>query len=867
MTWGDLLSRLRALVFHARVEKDLEDEVDFHLAMGARKHMAAGHSEGDATRLARLEFGWIGHAKEECRSIRGIQPVETALQDVRYALRTFRRSPGFVFTVVATIALGLGLNTALFTLFNAYVLRPLSVRDPYSLYSFTWTNRAGGEHAFSWREYQEFEKTNRAFSEIVAVRPLYTRLDGRSSQGRLVTGNYFQMLGVGATLGRVLVLDDAAVPGRNPVIVLSYTAWQTQFAGRPDIVGTKVRVRGYPMQVIGVAQLGFQDLGEAPSEFWAPLTMAGRLEDGPDLFGAENPERLIIVGHINHGRSVAGVKAALLPLVRQMTSPLPEDKKATSILLQSKATAIPLTSELLVLFIPLLAAFGLVLLLACTNVANVMLARAMARQREVGIRLSLRAIRARLIRQFLTESILLSIAAAVLGLGISQITIQAALQAMFATIPQDMLELIHPVHLSLDWRVFAFVASTALTSTFLFGLAPAIQASRDDVMLATRGEFTSDVRPGRLRDGLVIAQITVCTLLLIACGALVRTALSISTFDIGFRTHGVIALNVVEKDRIHVLETLASDPGSDTIAAASSIPLGGPVPSITAFTQAGSVISMAYNYVSPEYFGILRIPIIRGRNFTSAEAASGIPVAIVSAAAAQHFFAAANALDQTIRISGNPTRNVRIIGVAGDIVTCCIPYGKDAALLYLPAVPSTAQRSLLIQVRGNVEVEKRRLYAALEARLPGAVDDIHSLDQYLAVGIYPFRAASLIAFAVGGLALLLTVSGIYGVLSYLVTQRTKEIGVRVALGATAGNVTGLVLKQSLRLATIGIALGVPLAFGLYRLLASQMIFMRVFDLLAFSAGIFVVASAALAAGYIPSRRVARIDPIQTLRYD
>ncbi|MFL6353264.1 MAG: ADOP family duplicated permease [Bryobacteraceae bacterium] len=867
MTWGDLFLRLRALVFHARVEKDLEDEVDFHLAMAARKHVAAGHSEGEATRLARLDFGWIGHAKEECRCVRGIQRLETTLQDVRYALRTFTRSRGFVFTVVATIAVGLGLNTALFTLFNAYVLRPLSVRDPYSLYSFTWRNRAGGEHAFSWREYQELEKANPAFSEIAAVRPLYTRLDGRSSQGRLVSGNYFQMLGVRPALGRVLAPDDAAVPGRNPVLVLSYSAWQTQFGSRPDIVGIKIRVRGYPMQVVGVAQRGFQDLGDAPSEFWAPLTMAGRLEDGPDLFGAENPERLMIVGRINYGRSVAGVKAALLALGRQMTSQLPDDKKAANILLQSKATAIPLTSELLVFFIPLVAAFGLVLLLACTNIANAMLARAMARQREVGIRLALGAVRTRLIRQFLTESILLSIAAAVLGLGLSQMIIRAALQAMFATLPQDMLELIHPVHLPLDWRVFAFMASAAVIATVFFGLAPAIQASRGEVMLATRGEFTSDLRSGRLRHGLVIAQITACTLLLIVCGALVRTTFSVSTFDIGFHTHGVIALKVVERDRIHVVETLASDTGTETVAAASSIPLGGPVPSITASRQDHSAFSTEHNYVSPEYFRILGIPIVRGRDFTSAEATSGIPVAIVSAAAAQRFFGNANALGQVIRLPGNPARNVRIIGVAADIVTCCIPYGKDAALLYLPTVPSKPTRSLLVRVRGNVEVEKRRLSAKLEAWAPGAVDDIHSLDQYLAVAIYPFRAASSIAFAVGALALLLTVSGVYGVLSYLVTQRTKEIGVRLALGATTGSVTNLVLRQSLRLAMTGIALGVPLAIVFYRVLASQMILMRVFDLLAFIAGIFVVASAALAAAYIPSRRAARIDPIQTLRYD
>jgi hypothetical protein len=407
----------------------------------------------------------------------------------------------------------------------------------------------------------------------------------------------------------------------------------------------------------------------------------------------------------------------------------------------------------------------------------------------------------------------------------------------------------------------------SLASAFLFGLAPAIQATRGDVMLAARGEFTSDLRPMRLRNALVIAQLTVCTLLLIACGALVRTTTAISTFDIGFRTHGVIAMHIVENGRTRVVNALASDTGVNEIAAASSIPLGGLLPAVTASGPSGSAISAAYNYASPEYFGMLRIPIVRGRNFTREEAASELPVAILSAAAAQRLFANADSLGRIIHVAGKPVRDVRVIGVAADVVSCCIPYGKDAALLYLPATPATSGTSLLVHVRGEVEGERRRLDGHLGGIAPGAVDDIHSLDQYWAAGIYPFRAASLIGFAVGGLALLLTVSGIYGVLSYLVTQRTKEIGIRVALGATTATVTGLVLKQSLRLAAIGISLGVSLELVLSRLLASHLVFLRVFDLLAFSAGIILVACAALAGGYIPSRKAARIDPIRTLRYD
>jgi predicted permease len=866
MILSDLLLRVRALLFRSRVEEELEDEVEFHLAMARRKHMRAGHSEEEATRLARLDFGRVGAVKEECRGVRGIQSFETALQDIRYALRSFRRSPAFVLTVSGTIALGLGLNLALFTLFNAYVLRPIAIRDPHSLYSFTWTDRQGRGHVFSWDEYQQLERDNPAFSEVAAAQYAYTRVDGHVFQGQLVTGNYFQMLGVGTELGRSLLPEDASAPGREAVILLSYQAWQNMFGGRPDIVGTKILVRGFPMEVIGVARKGFQDLSEVPRDFWAPLTMAGRLQDGPDLFGADHPERLSIVGRLRRGQRISSAKAILMAWSQRMTAQRPEDHKAAGILLQSKATSIPLTPELLIVFSPLMVAFGLVLVLACTNVASMMLARATIRQREIGVRLSLGALRGRLIQQLLTESILLSIPSAILGFIISRVTIEAALWAMFATIPNDMLELVHDVPRPVDWRVMAFMVFTALASAFLFGLAPAIQATRANVMSSVRGELTSDLRPARVRNALVIAQITVCTLLLVVCGALVRTTMAMSAFDTGFRTNNVIAMDVVRDSRRRVIDALGSDPGVDTIAAASSVPLGGLVPTVTSQAQNGPTISTAYNDVSPEYFEILGIPILRGRNFTQQESASETPLAILSSAAARRLFAGQDPLGQIVHVSGNPARDVRVIGVAADIVTCCIPYGKDAALLYLPTTPRTSG-SVLVHVRGEVEGERHRLDMRMAALAPGAIAEIHSLDQYRAAGIYGFRAASMIGAAIGGLALLLTLSGIYGVVSYFVTQRTKEIGIRVALGATTRTVVGLVLRQSLRLTAIGIVLGAALAIGVSRLIASQMIFMRAFDGAAMSAGLLLVLFAALAAGYIPSRRAAQIDPIRTLRYD
>ena len=397
-------------------------------------------------------------------------------------------------------------------------------------------------------------------------------------------------------------------------------------------------VRGFPMEVVGVARKGFQDLSEVPRDFWAPITMADRLQDGPD-FSALTILSASISSAASAGARACPVRRAILTAWSQrMTAQLPEDRKAAGILLRSKATSIPLTPELLIVFSPLVIAFGLVLVLACTNVASMMLARAVARQREIGIRLSLGALRRRLIRQLLTESILLSIPAAILGFIISRVTIDAAIRVMFATVPKDMLELIHDVPRPVDWRVIAFMVFAALASALLFGLAPAFQATRANVISSVRGEVTSDLRPVRVRNALVIAQITVCTLLLVACGVLVRTTMAMSAFDIGFRTNNVIAMDVVANSRRQVLDALASDPEVDTIAAASSIPLNGAVPTMTLRAENGPTISTGYNDVSPEYFGILGIPILRGRNFTKQESASETPVVILSAGAAQQPF-------------------------------------------------------------------------------------------------------------------------------------------------------------------------------------------------------------------------------------
>jgi predicted permease len=414
-------------------------------------------------------------------------------------------------------------------------------------------------------------------------------------------------------------------------------------------------------------------------------------------------------------------------------------------------------------------------------------------------------------------------------------------------------------------RVFGFVLAAAFASAILFGLAPAIQVTRSDVMFAARGEFTTDVRPARLRSVLVIGQVAVCSLLLISSGVLVRNSARINSFDPGFGTRGITVFNIGDKLRDRVIAGLQSHPEVASIAAASSTPLGGILPDATITPSPGSApVKSWYNRVSPEYFRMLDIPIVRGRNFSPDEAAGNLPVVILSTSAAGRLWPRADPLGRVMLIDG---RDVQVIGVARDIVTCCVLYGKDPSLVYLPSTPSAPGNSLLVRVHGDVEIVRHDLDARVSAFAPGAILEEHPLDQYRALATYPFRAASWIGCAVAGLALLLTLSGIYGVLSYVVTQRTKEIGIRVALGATTSRVTRLVLEQSLRLAGIGLAIGLALAAGVCKLVSAEVAFLQPFDALSFAAGIALVFCATVAAAWYPSRRAAGIDPITSIRYE
>jgi predicted permease len=869
MNRQDWMLRFRAVIFRRRVERDLEDEIGFHIEMQTRKNVAAGMSQPEAARRARIQFGGAAQVQEECRDARRVRIVETIWQDIRYAMRGFHRAPTFVATVVATIALGLGLVTALFTVLNAFYLRPLAVRDPHSLYDIFWVDRAGRGGDFTWPQYREFLAQNPALSEALAYHRAEARLDGRNVSGILVTPEYFRMLGVGATVGRPLLPEDFASPGREPVIVLSYSLWKRRFAGDPHVIGKKVLLRGQPFEVVGIAPSGFNGLGARPTDFWAPLTMAAAFDNGPDLFGPEHPAVLAIVGRLRPEFTVRQAQAGVTVWVQRFTASAPNDGKAAGSYFVSRATAKPFDPKNALMFTLVLLAFAVVLLIGCTNVANMMLARSLARQREIGVRLSLGATRGRLIRQLLTESLLLALPAAAVGLAVSRAMIGICLRVFLATVPPGIADVSARIpDLPVDHRVFAFGVAAALASALLFGLAPSVQATRSNIMQAARGDFGRELRPAGLRNLLVIGQIGICVLLLITAGILLRGVQTIESVDAGLSTRDNIAMTIEERFRARVLERLSTDPAIEILAAAGNAPVDRiPAVPVTPLER-GDTPRIATNSVSPEYFTLFEIPIVSGRNFTAEESRTAAPAAILSQSAAQRLWPNRNAVGRSLRLGADP-RIVTVVGVARDELSRWLMDGAEKTLVYTPAGAQTAGSKLFVRPRGDAETERRKLDAELSALDPNALVEIHKLQiqAWVTEDTYGFHLLYWMLSAIGLLALLLTLSGIYGVLSYAVSQRTKEIGIRMAMGATSRTVTGLVLKQSMRLAMVGAAAGCVAAMGVSRILSSALAVINTFDAAAFLGGMALVLAACAAAAWFPSRRASRIDPLMTLRHD
>lgn len=803
--------------------------------------------------------------------------LETLWQDVRFACRIFKRSPTVALTVIGTLAVALGLNATAYSFFNAYVVKPAAVRDPGSLYVASWESRGGFLHQFSWLEAEAFGRDMTAvFPETYVSMPqIATRINGRPAMGEFVTGNYFSLLGVPAFRGRMLQPSDSAVPGREPVIVLSHAAWMRHFGGDPAAVGRRLQIRGVYVDVVGIAPEGFVGMDLLPRDFWAPLTLLPAFEE-PDLFGPDQPRRLAVIGRLSDTHTEAAARAAILDWAQRTTAANPPETQATVAVLQPAATPIALSLSVLLAFAPLLVAFGLVLLTAAANLAGLMLSRATVRQREIAIRLSLGASRGRIVRQLFVESLLLALVASFAGFVLGRIVLDAGIRAVFATLPPVFSEYIRLLPVAPDARVLAALVAVGAGAAVLFGAIPALHATRHAGRIAAHGA-TPDGRTSRLRDGLVVAQITASALLVVTCGVLLRGSVAMAARDLGVTTRDVIEMRTRNRSNEVALATLRAHPLVETVAAASTstFAAGRLVIASAADARAAAPVRMPQKLVSPGFFEVYEIPLVSGRTFTEAEASGRAPVVILSQQAAATLWPGQNAVGRLVRLAPDtrvpgdvppPAPMVEVVGVARTVFSSL---GEAMhATIYSPMPIAGTNLNMLIKTRGgNVAAATRQIDADVTAVAPGVVEQVIAAEDLNRGRLYPFQAMSWTAGIIGSIALVLTISGIYGVLSYAVARRTKEIGIRIALGESAAGVVGLILRQSMRLCAIGLTIGLGLALAASAALSSTLVIINVFDPAAFSAGILIVVGACLAAAFFPARRASRVEPLVALRIE
>jgi len=801
-------------------------------------------------------------------------------QDLRFAWRTMRQSPTFVAMTVLTLAVGLGLVTVAFTVFNAYVLRPFAVRDPSSLHRIGWRARDDGGQQFRWRDYEELRDRRDLFDAVIAESTRFVSSNGRSLAAFLVSDNYFEALGARFVLGRPLSSGDADGSAGNAVVI-SYQAWTRLFGRDPAALGQALDLNGRPFVVVGVLGPEFAGLDEFPRDVWVPLTAYAAVA-GPELLGQNQPRHIEITARLRAGVSAERAQAALTPFMARMPEKINSAREVRADV-RLNATPNSLSLQMMAVLSPVFAAFALVLVAACANVSNVMLSRAIARNREIAVRLSLGASRGRIIRQLLTEGLLIAVIAGLAGLALAAWSLRVGVLMLFSTLPPSLAALLRVAPLEFDYRVFMFALVAAGAGTLMFALLPALQASRLTLTDALHGQRSGTLRGSRLRRALVVGQVAVSLVLVIVALTLARNGAAIGAIDLGFQTQGVLSVNVRGEEHALVprlAAVLASDPRVAEVGVTAGNPLFIRSRSVAAAPAGGaSATATRYTFVSPEYFSLLRIPVLSGRGFRTGEDGAA-RVAIVSAATARAFWPGESPVGKTIRIerpNGRPVDDlpayseVTIVGAVKDVVSGMMFDGPDSGHIYLPIGPTDAKAAaLLMRPRSARDLGPDALQGIFrEVTRDPEMFEVLPLEEMRATQMYPLLAASWVGSFLATVALGLSLSGLYGVLTYTLSQRTKEIGIRMALGATAGRVIRLVIQQCARMAGIGAVVGAAVAFAAMKTLSTVIRLQTVslVDAVAFSAGLAVVMAATALAAYHPARRATRVDPAQALRAD
>ncbi len=925
MDWIRILFSRCASLFHKKeLDNDLDEELRSHIDLAVEEHLARGMSKEEARQAAVRAFGGVTQTKEQFRITRGLPILEVLAQDIRYGLRQFRNSPGFTVTVILTLALGIGANTAIFTLVHGVLERSLPVADPSRLYRVGdmgtccyydgFESDNGDFDLFPYDLYLQLQRVSPGFEQLAAVQAGGSSLSVRNGsspakplRSEFVSGNYFATLGVGTYAGRPLISTDDK-PGAAPVIVLSYPAWQADFAGDPRIVGSTVYLQTHPFTVAGIAPPGFfgDRIIDRPPDVWIPLAHEPTIEGaGTSLWpqGEEDTAWLYILGRVKPQANIAVLQAKLSGELRQWMS------AHVSYTAHGGAARIPLQH---VVITPggagiqrlqqqtgkslrmLMILSSLVLLIACANVANLLLARGTARRGELAVRMALGAARKRLIGQILTQSVLLSLIGGAVGLGVAYALSQMILALAFPH-ARNM-----PVHASPTLPVLAFALLVSLLTGIIFGTAPAWLGSHARPVEALRGANRSAGNQSSFpQKALVVLQVAFSVVLLSGAFLMARSLANLEHQKFGIATADRFVVSFDPQGAGYSLERLpalyrqiedrlSSLPAAANVSLARYTPLDGNTWGSCVVQEghpdpgAGDNCFSSWDRVSNRFLQSIDVPIVRGRNFSAQDTQTSTTVVLVNQAFARRFFPNQNPIGQHFGlVSPKNSGSFEIVGVFADFKMS--DPRRDAEPLFLrplaqqylgytdpEAISSEASSmfvdSMIVQfVRPPQDAETmiRRALAEIDPNL--TIFSFTSYDQQVAVNFNQDRLIARLTSLFGVLALTLASVGLYGVVSFFVARRTSEIGIRMAMGASRSSVVSTVLRGALGQILMGLALGVPAAFYAGHLVSSLLYGVTGHDPLAYLEGTLVLTVAAAVAGFIPARRAASIDPMRALR--
>ncbi|MBS1804575.1 MAG: ABC transporter permease [Acidobacteria bacterium] len=895
-TLRTLWARLKGQAAQRQEDEALDEEIREHISLLEARYISQGMNARDASRAARRQFGNVTTLKEKQRALRGILSPSEWWHDVRFGARMLAKRPLSNAAVVVALALGIGMNAAVFTFVNALLLRPPQGVSETSKLIEVWLHnpKSGGVQSyfpFTFPDYVYYRDHTKSLEGLMAfdgdgTQAIWNRQgNGEILRGQLVSGNMFSLLGVNAAVGRTLVQDDDRLDNARQVIVLSYPFWKQKLNGDPNVAGKTIVLNGSAFTIAGVAPSGFTGLLVATSpDFWAPLTVQDRFSHDTSRMKEHN-YWLIVAGKMRSAADRQAVQAEMHLLSRQayFTHQSKNDPHSSTPVRHEElldAMVYPLT------LVPgpfriyvgaftggLLAVFALVLLIACTNAASLLLARASGRAREMATRSALGAGRARLIRQMLVESLMLAGVSGASGIAIAGATSRLLIQLKPASIPLTLA-------IPMDWRVVLFTAAVSMATGIVFGLAPALRASAVKTAQVLKEESqTAGRKKARMRNVLVVAQMAACVVLLAGAALCVRSLMNANAIDAGFDTHH-IALATLDAGSLgyppekvndfysRLLQRVQHLPGVTSASYAQFLPLGTSRISTSVGKQLikeSDGMPVDIFRVGPGLLHTMGMPLLRGRELTEKEANSEKPDAvIINQTLAEKLWPGEDAVGKRLALGDEKTMS-EVVGIVKDGKYHTLGEGP-ISVVFLGKLP--ARRTLVVRTQGD----SRALLDEVKHEIPVvdplmAATDVQTIEEYMALPLFPARTVGWLLGASGLMAVVMTAIGLFGVIAYMVSQRTHEIGVRMALGAKRSDVLKLVIGQGILLTIIGLAIGLAAAFGSARLLSPLLYGIGANDPIIMSAVAVGLATIALLACYLPARKAMQVDPSIALRYE